>query len=177
MNFSAFDKTELEQYAAEAKRSWGATAAFREYEQRAKGQPEDERRAAADELMRQFAAMGRLRGFRPIPMKRRPPSGSCSRSSATVTTPVRRRFWLAWDRCTRRMNASGRISTLPAATVPLNLSAAPSQPIAQAEAAAKLPPPCLVGEDFLRGTVEISAGLCHNRRQPQAAAVRTDSGK
>ena len=61
MNFSAFDKTELEQYAAEAKRSWGATAAFREYEQRAKGQPEDERRAAADELMRQFAAMGRLR--------------------------------------------------------------------------------------------------------------------
>ena len=65
MNFSAFDKTELEQYAAEAKRSWGATAAFREYEQREKGQPEDERRAAADELMRQFAAMGRLRELPP----------------------------------------------------------------------------------------------------------------
>lgn len=65
MNFSAFDKTELEQYAAEAKQSWGATAAFREYEQRAKGQSEDARRAAADELMRQFAAMGRLRDLPP----------------------------------------------------------------------------------------------------------------
>lgn len=34
MDFTAFDKTELEQYAAEAKARWGATDAYREFEQR-----------------------------------------------------------------------------------------------------------------------------------------------
>ena len=37
MDFSAFDKTELESLANEAKRKWGGTAAFAEYEKKTKG--------------------------------------------------------------------------------------------------------------------------------------------
>lgn len=40
MNFSAFDNTEFERYAAEVKQKWGDTAAYREYAQR-NGQPAD----------------------------------------------------------------------------------------------------------------------------------------
>ncbi|MGN1123967.1 MAG: MerR family transcriptional regulator, partial [Eubacterium sp.] len=34
MSFSSFDKTELEQYCAEAKEKWGHTDAYKEYEQK-----------------------------------------------------------------------------------------------------------------------------------------------
>ena len=63
MNFSAFDRTELERYAAEAKEKWGGTDAYRESEEKAarraaNGQDEQ---APAGEMMQLFAAMGRLR--------------------------------------------------------------------------------------------------------------------
>ena len=36
MDFSAFDKREMEQYAKEAKERWGSTAAYAEYEEKTK---------------------------------------------------------------------------------------------------------------------------------------------
>ena len=57
MDFTAFDNSKLEQYAAEVKERWGNTAAYQESAQR----PAAEQKDAAAGLMAQFARMGRLR--------------------------------------------------------------------------------------------------------------------
>ena len=55
MSFSAFDKSELEQYAAEAKQRWGDTAAWRENAQKGAAAQQ-----AGDGLMALLAGFGRL---------------------------------------------------------------------------------------------------------------------
>lgn len=57
MNFSAFDTSELERCAAEAKKKWGGTDAYREYEQKAARRAADgqDERAPAKALMGLFA--------------------------------------------------------------------------------------------------------------------------
>ena len=57
MDFTAFDNSKLEQYAAEVKARWGNTAAYQESAQR----PAADQKDAAAGLMAQFARMGRLR--------------------------------------------------------------------------------------------------------------------
>ena len=57
MDFTAFDNSKLEQYAAEVKERWGNTTAYQESAQR----PAAEQKDAAAGLMAQFARMGRLR--------------------------------------------------------------------------------------------------------------------
>ena len=70
MDFSAFDKTELEQYAAEARARWGKTDAYREYEQRSQCQAGSQKQAAANGLMEIFARLGKVRHLSPC-------SGQC----------------------------------------------------------------------------------------------------
>jgi len=59
MNFKAFDTTEMDKYAAEAKAKWGKTEAYREYENRGKGAD------TSDALMGLFAEVGKLRHLSP----------------------------------------------------------------------------------------------------------------
>lgn len=61
MDFSAFDKSEFERYAAEAKQKWGGTAQYAEYDKK----PQGEKLAAADALMAKFAEIGALRALSP----------------------------------------------------------------------------------------------------------------
>ena len=61
MEFSAFDKTKLEAYAAEAKEKWGGTDAYKEYAQKTKGQSDDRQQAAGAGLMGIFAELGAIR--------------------------------------------------------------------------------------------------------------------
>ncbi|MDE5963771.1 MAG: MerR family transcriptional regulator [Eubacterium sp.] len=56
MNFSVFDKTEIESYANEAKQKWGHTDAYKEYEQKHSDFAE-----TADEFMQFFAEIGKLK--------------------------------------------------------------------------------------------------------------------
>lgn len=65
MDFSAFDKTEIEQYAAEAKARWGQTAAYQAYAKRRDAQTGAEADKAAMELMQVFSEMGKLRQLGP----------------------------------------------------------------------------------------------------------------
>lgn len=58
MNFSAFDTTEFEKYATEAKQKWGHTKAYKEYAQR---HPNDK----SDELMQIFTEIGRAKHISP----------------------------------------------------------------------------------------------------------------
>ena len=64
MDFSAFDKTEIENYAAEAKALWGETNAYKEYESRAKNKTAAGLESC-DGLMKIFAEAGKLRDKSP----------------------------------------------------------------------------------------------------------------
>ena len=61
MDFSAFDKSKQETYAAEAKKRWGNTDAYKEFEQKTAGQTQEQQNAAGDGLMAIFARMGAIR--------------------------------------------------------------------------------------------------------------------
>ena len=65
MDFSAFDKTEIEQYKAEVKERWGKTDAYKEYEQKTAGQSEKVQTEAAEQLMQIFAKFGKVKHMHP----------------------------------------------------------------------------------------------------------------
>jgi len=61
MNFTAFDRKKLDDYAREAKAAWGNTAAHKEFEEKKKGRSEEKEQALGAELMAIFAELGRIR--------------------------------------------------------------------------------------------------------------------
>lgn len=65
MNFEAFDNSELNRYAAEARERWGGTEAYREYEKKEQQTGKDGMNAAGEEMMKIFARFGALRGIDP----------------------------------------------------------------------------------------------------------------
>lgn len=60
MSFSAFDKTEMDKYAAEAKQKWGQTAAYKEYEQMHLNSADK-----TNEFMQIFAEIGKIKHLLP----------------------------------------------------------------------------------------------------------------
>ncbi len=60
MSFSAFDKTELEQYAEEAKQKWGHTDAYKEYEQKHSDSSDK-----TEQLMQLFTEIGKIKHLPP----------------------------------------------------------------------------------------------------------------
>ena len=65
MDFSAFDRSKQESYAAEAKKRWGKTDAYKEFEQKTAGQTREQQDSAAEGLMAVFARMGTIRSANP----------------------------------------------------------------------------------------------------------------
>ena len=65
MDFSAYDQRKIDEYSARAKEKWGGTDAYKEYEQKTKGQSRDDARSAADGLMDIFRELGRIRTASP----------------------------------------------------------------------------------------------------------------
>ena len=61
MNFKPYDKTKIDEYAAQAKAKWGKTDAYREFEQKTAGQSSQQMRATGDALMDIFAEIGAVR--------------------------------------------------------------------------------------------------------------------
>lgn len=60
MSFSSFDKTELEEFTAEAKEKWGHTDAYKEYEQNHTNSADK-----TDEFMQIFAEIGKVKHLSP----------------------------------------------------------------------------------------------------------------
>ena len=60
LDFTAFDHRKLDEYARQAKASWGATPAYREFEEKSKGRSRDEERRLGMELMAILAAFGTM---------------------------------------------------------------------------------------------------------------------
>lgn len=65
MDFSAFDTTEIDTYAAQAKAKWGKTTAFQEFEQKTAGQTKEEMQSTGDALMDIFREFGAIRQSSP----------------------------------------------------------------------------------------------------------------
>ena len=61
MDFSAFDTKKMDEYAAEAKKAWGNTPAYREYEQKAKGRSKEEMAEVNRKMMEIFMEFGAIR--------------------------------------------------------------------------------------------------------------------
>lgn len=60
MSFSAFNKTEIDKYANEAKQRWGHTDTYKEFEQK-----HSESEEKADEMMQIFAEIGKIKHLSP----------------------------------------------------------------------------------------------------------------
>ena len=65
LNFTAFDTTKLDEYAAQAKAAWGHTAAYREYAEKARDRSREEEIEMGAALMEVFRAMGAIRNKGP----------------------------------------------------------------------------------------------------------------
>ncbi len=61
LTFDAFDTGKIDEYAAQAKASWGTTPAYREYEERAKGRTKEEERQIHQGMIDIFAEFGKIR--------------------------------------------------------------------------------------------------------------------
>ncbi len=61
MDFDAFDKSKLEEYAEEAKKTWGDTPAYAEYEEKSKGRSIEEQADMAKEMMDIFKDFGKIK--------------------------------------------------------------------------------------------------------------------
>ena len=65
MDFSAFDTSKIDEYAARAKASWGETAEYREFQNRSGSRTREEEKALGDQLMAIFGEMGACRSGGP----------------------------------------------------------------------------------------------------------------
>ena len=61
MDFEAFDKKKLEDYAAQARKSWGATPEYQEFEQKSSGKTPAEMQQTGDGLMALLAEFGGMK--------------------------------------------------------------------------------------------------------------------
>lgn len=62
MDFKAFDSTKLEEYAARAKKEWGSSAQFEEFEKKNGNATEEEKKMKAAEFMAIFKEFGEMKG-------------------------------------------------------------------------------------------------------------------
>ncbi len=65
MNFKPFDKSQIEDYTAQAKAKWGKTDAYKEFEQKTAGQTPEQLSSTGDGLMDIFAQLGAIRHLSP----------------------------------------------------------------------------------------------------------------
>ena len=60
MDFKAFDKSKLDEYSKRAKEQWGDTAAYKEYEEKAKNRTDRDEEKMGEGLMQIFAEFGKI---------------------------------------------------------------------------------------------------------------------
>ena len=65
LTFDAFDTSKMDEYAAQAKASWGTTPAYREYEEKSRGRSKEETRDINQGMLDIFARFGAVRNTDP----------------------------------------------------------------------------------------------------------------
>ena len=94
MSFQAFDTEKMDRYADEAKKTWGGTEAFREYERKTRDDGPEEQARKAEGLMDIFREFGTLRG-------REPESGSVQQLTAKLQAYITEHYYT----CTKQILA------------------------------------------------------------------------
>ena len=61
MDFTAFDKKKMEDYAKQAKQQWGQTPAYREYEEKTKDMTGTQQKDVINRFMLIFAEFGKMK--------------------------------------------------------------------------------------------------------------------
>lgn len=61
LDFSAFDTSKIDEYAAQAKASWGTTPEYREYERKSKGRTKEQEQLIAAGMMNIFREFGEIK--------------------------------------------------------------------------------------------------------------------
>ena len=62
MDFSAFDTSKIDEYAMQAKATYGNTESYKEYEEKMKGKSDEEVQNLGNEMMQLFVEFGRMTG-------------------------------------------------------------------------------------------------------------------
>lgn len=65
MDFSAFDTSKMDEYAAQVKENWGKTKAYQEYEEKIKGKSQEQIKDMSKGLWKLFVEFGVLREYGP----------------------------------------------------------------------------------------------------------------
>lgn len=65
MNFEAFDTRKMDEYAKQAKESWGKTEAYQEYEQKSKGRSREDNQMLNVKMMEIFSEFGKIKDQKP----------------------------------------------------------------------------------------------------------------
>lgn len=65
LNFDAFDTSKIDEYAAQAKASWGTTPAYKEFEEKSKGRTKEEDKKIYQGMIDIFAEFGAIRNTNP----------------------------------------------------------------------------------------------------------------
>ncbi|MBP3337884.1 MAG: MerR family transcriptional regulator [Lachnospiraceae bacterium] len=65
MDFSAFDTKKLDEYAKEAKRTWGETDAYKEFEEKQKDYSKEDNEKLVNEFMGIFKEFGKIKDMEP----------------------------------------------------------------------------------------------------------------
>lgn len=65
MDFTAFDNSKMEEYAAQARASWGHTPEYREFKEKSKGWAEGEKQRISVQMMAIFTEFGTMLGEAP----------------------------------------------------------------------------------------------------------------
>lgn len=65
MDFTAFDKTKLDEYAKRAKEQWGKSSEYKEFEKKTGGMSDEEQLGMVDEFMQVFAEFGQMMYLEP----------------------------------------------------------------------------------------------------------------
>ena len=69
LKFDAFDTGKIDEYAAQAKASWGTTPAYREYEEKSKGRTKEDNMKIHQGMIDIFAEFGAIRNMDPASEK------------------------------------------------------------------------------------------------------------
>lgn len=92
MGFNVFSNSEIEQYKAEAKKKWGDTKAYQEYEQKAAEKNSIEAKKTDIQLMKIFSEIGELRHMPPADEAVQKKSLICKSLSLTTFMNVQNQF-------------------------------------------------------------------------------------
>lgn len=65
MSFEAFDTRKIDEYAEQAKASWGKTEAYKEYEQKSAGRSKEEQQSINIKMMEIFSEFGKIKDQSP----------------------------------------------------------------------------------------------------------------